>query len=491
MAQESSITYSYRQILGICGKWGQAIAGYLAIGIVGVMIITLIASYYHAVVAQEAVESGEKLLFAEQPGEALDTMLPVERWAIPYPSLEYRLACAAIRCHIKLGDYDAAFKAAQGLSDRYGRQGGSPGLVQRIRNMEYGIVNASIATPDLGVPLTEWCGFDVLTTELKQMGGHDDLVKRIERERPSQTPVLVARNTANPQPLQSPHLQPDGNHAASEASGETANGSEASDYSPELSHYDLALKHIARQNWDQALKECDLALSATPRDYYRITSLKNIAAGRGKGWGVVFNGNAKARTGSGAALPCRLEAGTLMDILEVRSGEGDTLAFGNATSEGASFPNVLVPVSDLEICAGSLAGANEQLKKLKVQHAQLYAELDAAKQSLAQKRDESNPSAKEYAAAKTRYDEFWARDKNLKAKADAARDDLRMKYLDELRKMKLQEPQIVRAYDVARKQCKEWEDAHPPDPEDTAKITSLESNIISVQNQAYQIEQGQ
>jgi hypothetical protein len=391
---------------------------------------------------------------------------------------------------VKLGDCDAAFKAAQGLSDRYGMKNESPGLVQKIRNMEHGIVNASIANPNLGVPLTEWCGFDVLTAELKQMGGHDDLVKRIQKERPPQAPVLIARNTANPPPIQT-SPEPGGNHAATEAPGETANVLDVSEYSPEMSHYELALKHIARKNWDQALRECDFALSATPRDYYRIASLKNISAGRGKGWGVVLNGNAKARSGAGSALACRLEAGTLVDILEVRSGDGDALAFGNATGEGASFPNVLIPVRDLEICAGSLAGAKEQLKRLKIQHAQLSAQLDAAKQAFTEKRDESNPSAKEHAAAKARYDEFWARDRNLKSKADAATDDLRMKYLDELRKMKLQEPQIMRAYDVARKKYKEWEDAHPPDPEETAKITSLEANVTSIQNQAYQIEQGQ
>jgi hypothetical protein len=489
MAQESSIKYSNRQIIGICVKWGQTIAGYLVIGIIGSMIITLIASYFKAVVAQKAVDRADVLLFTNQPGEALDTMLPVEPWALPYPSLEYRLACIAIRCHVKLGDCDAAYKVAQGLADRYGIKNASPGLVQKLRNMEHGIVNASIANPNLGVPLTEWCGFDVLATELKGLGGHDDLVRRIEKERPSQTPVLIARNTASP-PIELPP-QPDVNHTASEASGETTNVIDVSEYSPEISHYDLALRHIGRQKWDQALRECELALSATPRDYYRIASLKNLAAGRGKGWGVVLNGNVKARAGAGAALACRLEAGTLVDILEVRSGEGDALAFGNATGEGASFPNVLIPLRDLEICAGSLAGAKEQLKKLKVQHAQLSAELDAAKQTLTEKRDESNPSAKEYAAAKTRYDEFWARDKSLKAKADAARDDLRMKCLDELRKMKLQEPPIMRAYDVARKKYKEWEDAHPADPEDTARIASLESNVAKVQNQAYQIEQGQ
>jgi hypothetical protein len=495
MATEPSIADFFRDLPRNWKSVCTAIFSYVLIGIVGMAILSCFTDLYKTGVAQNTVSRAEQLS-GSQPGEALDQMTQIEPWAISHRTLEYRLACDVIRCHIMLGDFTSAARTARELANRYDKTKvqAASGPMYLLRALRSGIVEMFIQGPDTGAPLSEWCGYDVLINELRAMGGHDDLLKEIAKELPQNyQPSLTQHPVNNQIPEQAVKIvQRTVNHTVNEQSEspESAGAVRAGAPPDETSHYELALKHIALQNWDDALRECELLLSTTPNDL-RTASLKNIAKGRGKGWGAVKTANTKACNCASPALPCKVAAGTLVDILQVKRGQDDVMAVCNVVNEGTEVSKLLIPVRDLEIGAGSLLQVTEQLKKLEIIKAQLIAQLEEAKLALVRKKDEMNPSSKEYAAAKAAYDGFWVKVRDLTGKADASKDDARSKYLDELQRMKLAENRVEQTYKTANKKYKDWEDAHPLGAEDTAGISGLESSLAGVQTQIRQLEQGQ
>ena len=368
------------------------------------------------------------------------------------------------------------------------------GQICAIRKARYALAALFIQKPDIGPPLSEWCGYEVLRSELKVLGGHDNLLKEIEKEMPQKCQAAPAQQSINeqtpPQTVKSvlslvnttTNEQPVEDTSAAVHTGAS---------SAEISNYDLALKHIGLQNWDEALRECETILLSAPNDL-RTISLKNVARGCGKAWGAVRNANTRAQSDAGSAdLPCKVGAGSLVDILEVKRNRNDVMAVCNVVNEGAEPFEIAIPLCDLVIATGSLSRVSEPLKKLRVHQAQLLAQLDEAKLSLARKRDSMNPYSKEYAATRTAWANFRAKDQELRAKEETAKGDTRTKYIDELEKMKFAQPRIEQTCKTASKKYKDWEDAHPSAPEDLTEISNLEYNLAGVQTQIHQVEQEQ
>jgi hypothetical protein len=166
------------------------------------------------------------------------------------------------------------------------------------------------------------------------------------------------------------------------------------------------------------------------------------------------------------------------------------VASAQASSGAPSFKEK--PAGPSGVGSGAVTQADEEMKKtLKARQAQLAEEIEKISNEHAADGNKENPYAAEYSAAKAAHKEFWAKVKKLTAKRDAAKGEERLKYIDELHKLKGQDLKVAEARDTAKKKYKDWENANSADPAKNQRLADLESELADVQDKLYKIEDAQ
>ncbi len=171
-------------------------------------------------------------------------------------------------------------------------------------------------------------------------------------------------------------------------------------------------------------------------------------------WAVVANPNAPVYSLQGEFL-LAMEAGALLDILDIRhTTEGD-LAIANVV-DGHTLSNILIRVESLDLHHGALDQIPVREKNMRIEHAQLSQRIADRKAELAEQARERNPHAKQFEAARKEYLAFHRRAQELTEKRDSAHGAKRMEYADELRKMLAERSRLRNEYEESKRRRDEW-----------------------------------
>ena len=172
-------------------------------------------------------------------------------------------------------------------------------------------------------------------------------------------------------------------------------------------------------------------------------------------WGVVTKPNAPIYSLQGEFL-LAAEAGTLLDVLDVRDTSEGKLAIVNAVDH-SGLSNVLVHVENASLRPGSLEQASAREKKLRSDHARITQRIADRKAELARQSRERNPHARSFEQARDAYLGFARRAQELTEKRDNASGARRMEYADELRRMLAERGPLRSEYEDAKRRFEEWE----------------------------------
>jgi hypothetical protein len=200
-------------------------------------------------------------------------------------------------------------------------------------------------------------------------------------------------------------------------------------------------------------------------------------------WALVRTADAPVYSRAGKYLR-KIEPGTALvvrDILSTRSGEFAVSARPDTPPADEPF---LVRTVDLDLQNGRLQAVPQRRVELLASRARLSAELEQVRRDLAHGRRLDNPHFAEYDEARKRYGAQCRRMQELQAKRDAAADDSRMAFEDELRRQKGDEIALRQAYEQARGAYEAWNAAHPaPAAARPPQLVALETRIASIDSQ--------
>jgi len=197
-----------------------------------------------------------------------------------------------------------------------------------------------------------------------------------------------------------------------------------------------------------------------------------------RSWGVVSREGAKAYTTNGKFLG-KLQAGTILSILSVRKTKTGRVAVCTLQVSGDK-DKLLVRTSELEMRRGLLEKAGEKEKDLTIKAAKLQAAIGRARSGPEETVAANNPHAGAYAEVKKKHAAFWKKVSALEARHEAADGEERMRYFDELRRLKGEDIRIGTELESVKKKYDAWNRQHRPARVDTPEIRALESELQDV-----------
>jgi tetratricopeptide (TPR) repeat protein len=250
-----------------------------------------------------------------------------------------------------------------------------------------------------------------------------------------------------------------------------------------VEYYDIAKAHADRKEWDKALYNCDLALTANPKDT-RALSLKQSISSQRAGytrWAVVKRPEIRAYDMKGMSV-ASFKSGSIVEISEIRKAADGELAVCRVVDPPFATSPVYMRVVDLNVVNGIYASVSEEEKTLRIRESTLMADIMRLTASLAESHDKDNPHAAEYQRARARYDAFWKKVNELSAKRDNSTGGERMRAIEELREMKGEDITVGKALEAAKKKCDEWTKSHPAQ-ETSPAIESIKADLANVRQQ--------
>ncbi|MDD4871648.1 MAG: hypothetical protein PHR77_13910 [Kiritimatiellae bacterium] len=457
-------------------KFHKIITGYVLIGIVGSIVIALACSGFQIWNIRRTIVQADLLFKGNSIDAALGKLLQAELWATRYPSLAIELNMAAIKCHVKRHDMrsaeDAAEKIYQGKYYKPRRHASFAELIQDIPNF---ILTLAIKNDKLN----KFSGYDELVTAVRQSGNYDRLVA-ISREIISLDPNSFLAQKVKAYIPAEPVAPSQAKNGQTPQSNIATNKVEKAPEEPR-DHRKLLERHLALKAWDKVLNDCEIILKDAPDDIV-ILELRKLAAANGMRWGVVRSPNASTYDISGKFLKT-LAPGTLLEISNLIKTTREefvlcSVAVGNA-SPAATF---LMRGHDLTVQIGELSKVSGEQQKLIRREAELAAGIVTLKAKLASSVviDSQNPFAADYKSAKQAHEEYWEKVRELQKKRDSvSNSDDKMRYSDELRKLKGEDIRLGLAVDLAKKKYDEA-GRNASSTVKSPELDAMESEIASI-----------
>lgn len=190
-------------------------------------------------------------------------------------------------------------------------------------------------------------------------------------------------------------------------------------------------------------------------------------------WGVIWTQNTPYYDNKGKYLG-DLKAGSIIDVIKIVDTDKGTFVAGMI--EGIKSP-VVVRLENINLLPGKLNRVLPERKELRVKEAEILAKIrEMQKDSL----NPLNPYAAEYNSARKAYLNLIKKVEDLMDKYNKSEGATRIKYGDELRKIKVSGElnRIEKEYLEKRKKYEEWQAANPEKLSPVYKEYQLELNKI-------------
>ncbi|MDA0577432.1 MAG: hypothetical protein O3B24_04970, partial [Verrucomicrobia bacterium] len=176
-----------------------------------------------------------------------------------------------------------------------------------------------------------------------------------------------------------------------------------------------------------------------------------------------------------------ITAGAEVAITGVRDSTAGRMAECRVGTLASADDLVLIRSADLNVYPGAL----DTVSPIQISRYRLYAKLQGELQTVTKEKTSTerrdNPHWNAYQSTKANYDTYWQRVKELTENRDKASDDERMKWGDELRRLKGEDIRIGKAYEAARDQYKAWNAAHPtPVASSSPRAVALQKSLQSL-----------
>lgn len=205
-------------------------------------------------------------------------------------------------------------------------------------------------------------------------------------------------------------------------------------------------------------------------------------------WGIVVSStNVPVISSSGEFLQL-LPPGSTVDVISSSATTNGMLTC--KVNIAGETTNILLPASAVYTRQGSVSAVTEEQKFLVTKIATLTAQIDELKKQLdgAQDVRHLNPYTAEYASAKKSYEEFWKKVKDLTAKRDSSIAGERMRYAEQLQRMKGQDIIIAQKYKNAKEKYEQWNATHDKITPVKRKLEQLEKQLEQCQERLNDIE---
>ena len=207
-------------------------------------------------------------------------------------------------------------------------------------------------------------------------------------------------------------------------------------------------------------------------------------------WGIVVSStNVPVVSPSGEFLQM-LPPGSTVDVVAVSTNTNDMITC--RINIAGETTNVLLPASVVTVRQGRASVATEEQKFLITKIASLTAEINELKKQLEGAQDvrHLNPYTAEYESAKKSYEEFWKKVKELTAKRDSAIAGERMRYAEQLQRMRGQDVIVAQKYKTAKEKYDQWNALHDKVTPAKRRLEQLEKQLAQYQERLNDIESG-
>jgi hypothetical protein len=412
---------------------------YFIIGLLGTFVIATVVSFVQIALVKKRISQVEGLIREKQPDVALSRLIQVELWATRYPALAVELRLAEIPCYAKMRDFVSAQETAAKIYNRkYASARRSLTPAEYLQDIPNFLINLLYQGNH-----TIWAGYDKAIDAFRQSGEYGQLVALCKEVlalqpngplAPKVKPYIPVPASAQPQPTaQAAGTQPPAQPAVPE----------------KPDHRKMLAKYMAQQDWDNALKECEIILDDMPDDQ-AVLQQRRLAMVKGMRWGIVIAANTPTYDTSGKFLR-NTPAGTVVEITNIVKTARDDLALCLPQKGSTDGVNTLIRACDLQINLGDLSKVDEDELKLRSKEIKLTIDMQELRNKLlATTIDDQNPHAAEYKKAKKDHEEYWAKVRDLQRKRDASTGDEMMRYSDTLRQMKGEDVRLATALDGAK-----------------------------------------
>ena len=151
---------------------------------------------------------------------------------------------------------------------------------------------------------------------------------------------------------------------------------------------------------------------------------------------------------------------------------------------------VIIYERDLAMFEGKYADANKEQRDIIIEYCQLNGKLEAQRAKLVEGVASRNPFAAEYKTALREQRDFYAKANATRAEAEKASDASRSELTDQLRRMKMIEPDINKRVSETKTRHDEWLAQNLKPGQKTVEIQKLENRINALRPHAVKIVPG-
>lgn len=200
-------------------------------------------------------------------------------------------------------------------------------------------------------------------------------------------------------------------------------------------------------------------------------------------WGIIRSQEAKVYSTQGKFL-ARIAAGAMLDIRDMIEAEAGVFARGSLYGATNNFTDALVATNDLEIRVGAYSTVPAREKELRGAEARLLSELALHRAGGAKYMRKDYPMTAEYLRIRQEYLDYWKKVRALQAQLAGTEGPGRMRIEDSLRMMKGEDVRVGQAYEKAKLEYEQWNQANPePTGQEKAEVDVIEEELGRIRSE--------
>lgn len=443
-----------------------AITGYLRLFIIGCLVIVLAAPIVRLAVTISSISSAEEYLIATKPEESLTRLARIERWSSQFPIIQYRLLCVAVRSRLCMTDVAGAEKHLRDIqNETYRTPRPSAGILETINRPVVILINLTLEYTGVYQAPNRWAGYEIVIDYLRgreEFARADAFVTELLNLDPANRFGLNTRDA----------LARKRNIVKPPTGGVAVVPTIPPDQPPVTT---------TTQPPPEVPPTVTTVTTTTAIPVQAVVTNDNAVSQKNGKWAVVKRSETRAYDMKGAAA-ASVKAGTVIDVSEIKKAADGELAVCRIVEPPFATAPLYMRVVDLILIDGAYATVDPNEKALRIREATLTADITRLTASLTESHERGNPHLAEYERARTRYDNFWAKVKELSKKRDDSTGGERMRAIEQLRAMKGEDVVVAKALESVKKKYEEWFKAHPP-PETSPAIEAIKSDLANVRQQ--------